>query len=150
MSFIGYPRTNGQVGARNLIGIVSTVSCANDVALWISQNIEGCVPFLHGQGCCQTQPDLDIATRTLISIGCNPNLAGVLLVSLGCESLSVDKILEGISASQKPVDKIIIQKDGGAISALAKGCKLAGEMVLDASKIMKQSFSDDNLVIGVK
>ena len=89
MSFLGYPRQNGSVGTRNYIGIISTVSCANDVVWWVSQRVNGCVPFLHGQGCCQTEPDLDLTTRTLISVGWNPNLAGVLVVSLGCESVSV-------------------------------------------------------------
>lgn len=150
MSFLGYPRQDGTVGSRNLIGIISTVSCANDVALWISQKVSGCVPFLHGQGCCQTQPDLDIVTRTLISLGRNPNLAGVLLVSLGCESVVVDKVVEGIAKSHKPVSKIVIQKDGGATAALARGCKLAGKMVADASIIKREEFPDSKLVLGVK
>ncbi|MDD2673210.1 MAG: UxaA family hydrolase [Syntrophales bacterium] len=150
MSFIGYPRQNGSVGSRNFIGIISTVSCANDLALWISEKVNGCVPFLHGQGCCQTQPDLNIVARTLISLGCNPNLAGVLLVSLGCESVIIDKIAEGIAESRKPVDKIVIQRDGGAMSAFAKGCILAAEMAADASRIRREEFPDSELVLGIK
>ena len=150
MSFLGYPRQNGSVGTRNYIGIISTVTCANDVTWWISQQVKGCAPFLHDQGCGQTQPDLNQVTRTLISLGWNPNLAGVLLVSLGCESVLVDEIAEGIAKSGKPVEKIVIQKVGGAIAALSQGSKLVQSMLTDASKIKREEFPDSELLLGVK
>jgi altronate dehydratase large subunit len=150
VSFLGYPRPKGLVGARNHIGVISTVACANDVTLWITQQVKGCAPFLHGQGCTQTQPDLDQVTRTLISLGWNPNLAGVLLVSLGCESVLVDKIAEGIAASGKPVDKVVIQKAGGATSAVEQGTRIVKTMMIEASRIKREEFPDSELVLGVK
>jgi altronate dehydratase large subunit len=150
MSFLGYRRQDGSVGTRNHIGIISTVSCANDVAWWIWQRVKGCAPFLHGQGCCHTKPDIDIATRTLISMGWNPNLAGVLVVSLGCESLSADSIAEGIAKSGKPVEKIVIQKIGGANAAVAQGSRLAQTMADKASTARREEFPDSELVLGVK
>jgi altronate dehydratase large subunit len=150
VSFLGYPRQNGSVGTRNYIGIISTVSCANDVAWWVSQRVRGCAPFLHGQGCCHTKPDIDLVTQTLISLGWNPNLAGVLVVSLGCEAVSADTIAEGIAKSGKPVEKIVIQKIGGATAALAQGSHLAQAMAAEASKIRREEFDDAKLVLGVK
>ena len=150
MSFLGYPRQNGSVGTRNHIGVISTVGCANDVTWWITQQVKGCAPFLHGQGCAQTQPDLDQVTRTLISLGCNPNLAGVLVVSLGCESVSVDRIVEGIAASGKPVEKVVVQKVGGARTAVAQGTRVVQAMVVEASGIKREEFPDSELMLGVK
>jgi len=150
MSFLGYPRRDGSVGTRNYIGIISTVSCANDVAWWLSQKVKGCAPFLHGQGCCHTKPDLDITTRTLISLGWNPNLAGVLVVSLGCEAVSADAIAEGIAESGKPVEKIAILKIGGATTAFNQGSRLAQAMAVEASKIKREEFPDSELILGVK
>jgi altronate dehydratase large subunit len=150
MSFLGYPRPNGLVGTRNYVGIISTVSCANDVAWWISQKVKGTAAFLHGQGCCQTKPDLDMANRTLISLGWNPNLAAVLVVSLGCESLSADSIADGIAQSGKPVERITIQRVGGATNAVAQGSRLVRSMVARASKLTRQEFDDSELVLGVK
>jgi len=150
VSFLGYRRQNGSVGTRNYIGIISTVTCANDVTWWISQQVKGCTPFLHGQGCGQTKPDLDQVTRTLISLGWNPNLAGVLVVSLGCESVLVDEIADGIAKSGKPVKKVVIQKAGGAIAALSQGSRLAQTMVADASKMKREVFPDSELILGVK
>lgn len=150
MSFAGYQRQNGTVGTRNYVGIISMVCCANDVAWWISQGVEGCVPFLHSHGCGQTQPDLDLVTRTITSVGWNPNLAAVLLVSLGCESVLVDKIAEGIMQTGKRVEKVIIQKIGGSTRAVAEGCRLARSMVIEVSKLRREDFPDSALMMGVK
>jgi altronate dehydratase large subunit len=150
MSFIGYARPSGRPGTRNYVGILSTVSCANDVAWWISQKVRGSVPFLHGQGCCQTKPDLDLVTRTLISLGWNPNLAAVLVVSLGCESVSGDSIAEGIARSGKPVERIAIQELGGAANAVKKGSRIARKMHSAISALERRPFDDAELVLGVK
>jgi len=150
MSFLGYRRPDGSVGVRNYIGVISTVSCANDVTFWIAQKVKGCVPFVHGQGCTQTLPDLELVNRTLISLGWNPNLAGVLVVSLGCESLSADRIVEGIAKSGKPVAKVVIQKIGGATAAVKQGSQFARKMVADAAKRVREQFDNSQLVLGVK
>ena len=89
-------------------------------------------------------------TRTLISLGWNPNLASVLLVSLGCESVLVDEIAEGIAGSGKTVEKIVIQKLGGSANAVTKGHHLARVMAQDASKIKRAEFPDSELLLGVK
>jgi altronate dehydratase large subunit len=150
MSFLGYARPKGAAGTRNYVGIISTVSCANDIAWWISHKVKGCAPFVHGQGCCQTKPDLDLATGTLISLGWNPNLAAVLVVSLGCESVSADAIADGIAESGKPVERITIQRAGGATKAVALGSRLARKMVATVSRQARQEFADSELMLGVK
>ncbi len=150
MSFLGYPRNNGLVGTRNYIGIISTVSCANDVTWEISNQVHGTATFIHSQGCCQTKPDIDIVTRTLTSLGKNPNLAGVLIISLGCESISPDIIIEKIAKTGKPVEKIIIQKIGGYSAAVKRGVFIARDMVKNASETKREKFPDSGLIIGIK
>ena len=150
MSFLGFPREDGSVGVRNHIGIISVVICANDVTLRIAQQVEGAVAFLHDQGCCQTPIDLNQVTKTLVNLGKNPNLAGVLLVSLGCESVLIEEIREKIAASGKPVKALGIQQIGGMLSAVAEGCRITQEMVIQASTIRREAFDDSHLSIGVK
>jgi altronate dehydratase large subunit len=41
MEFNGYRRSNGSVGTRNYVGILSTVVCANEVVDAISRQIQG-------------------------------------------------------------------------------------------------------------
>ena len=149
MSFWGYPRPDGTVGTRNYVGVISTVACASDVARWIAEQVPGCALFAHQQGCGQAEPDMELVHRTLASLGCNPNLAAVLLVSLGCEG-SVDDIMAGIAASGKSVAKVVIQELGGASAAVAEGSRLARNMVTDASLIRREEVDDSKLMIGVK
>lgn len=149
MSFFGYPRPDGSVGTRNYVGVISTVSCANDVAFWIYQQVKGTAPFLHQAGCGQLPPDLEQTARTLASLGQNPNLAGVLLVSLGCEGVPVTRIEEGIARTGRRVARVVVQK-AGATAAVNEGVRLARAMVGEASKIKREEFDDSHLVLGVK
>jgi altronate dehydratase large subunit len=149
MSFWGYPRPDGTVGTRNYVGVISTVACANDVAQWIAKQVSGCALFAHQQGCGQAEPDMELVHRTLASLGCNPNLAGVLLVSLGCEG-PIDDIMAGIATSGKPVAKVVIQEMGGASAAFSEGSRLARQMVTDASRVRREEVDDSKLMIGVK
>ena len=149
MSFYGYLRPDGSVGVRNYVGVISTVSCANDMALWLSQQIKGTAPFLHPAGCGQVQSDLDVVTTALTSIGQNPNLASVLLVSLGCEGVNVDRVEEGIARTGKPVKRITGLK-AGTVAAYNEGLLLVQKMVQEASRIKLEKFDDSHLVIGVK
>jgi len=150
LSFLAYPRHDNSFGVRNQVGILATVACANDVAHWISNQTAGSVAFTHQQGCCQTKPDLDTVTRTLISLGRNPNLASVVLVSLGCESISPNEVAEGIAVAGKDVEQIVIQKLGGSGPALAEGSRLARQLVKKASLLQRTSVPDSELRFGIK
>jgi altronate dehydratase large subunit len=140
MEFLGYRRPDGQVGTRNYVGIISTVVCANEVARGIADKVSGSVAFSHQQGCCQTPPDLSRVTQTLSGLGCNPNLASVLLVGLGCEGTKMPEVREAIIASGKTVKTIMIQEEGGAAKTIAKGVLLAQEMALKASHLIGSCF----------
>jgi altronate dehydratase large subunit len=95
------------------------------------------------------QPDLEIVTRTLSSIGKNPNLAAVMIVSLGCEGTNVDQIEQDLAETGKPVRRLVIQK-AGVTAAISEGMLLAQSLVGDASAIIRQKFDDSCLIIGVK
>jgi altronate dehydratase large subunit len=150
MKFAGYKRSDGQVGTRNLVGVLSTVVCANEVAEAISRSVLGTVAFTHQQGCCQTPIDLRRVNETLIGLGRNPNLAGVLLVSLGCESTDVKLVEQGIFESGKRVESVTIHDIGGAAKTLAQGMLIAQQMVEEASRLRRVSCSASDIVLGLK
>jgi len=138
------------VGTRNYVGVIPTVACSCDVARQISENVNGCVPFIHYQGCDLTPPDIELVNRTLANLGRNPNLAAVLLVSLGCEMTDVDGVLAEIAQSGKPVAKIVIQRMGGTTTAVAEGSRIARQMVSDALRVKREEFDDSRLVLGAE
>ena len=85
-TFKGYIRRNGQVGIRNYVLIIPTVSCAVGVAQMIEKQVPGTVALIHGQGCAKV-PERPMHIRTLENIGKNPNTYAALYIGLGCEGV---------------------------------------------------------------
>ena len=150
MEFNGYRRSNGIVGTRNYVGILSTVVCANEVVDAISRQVQATASFMHQQGCCQTPVDIKRVNETLIGLGSNPNLASVLLVSLGCESTDLNDVAKTISETGKRVETVVIQDVGGAARSIAEGVLLAQDMVQEASKMERVPCPVSELVLGLK
>ena len=150
MQFMGYVRANGSVGSRNYVGIIPTVTCANDVANAIKAQVMGTVTFLHHQGCCQLPPDLDRVTKTLANIGCSPNLGAVLLVSLGCEGTDVDYVTEEIRKTGKPVEVIRIQELGGVTNAIREGTNLARKLAMGIASQQREPVDISRVVMSIK
>ncbi len=150
MNFLGYRRSDGRVGTRNYVGIISTVVCANEVAKGIADQVSGAVAFTHQQGCCQTSPDLIRVTDTLCGLGCNPNLAAVLLIGLGCEGTEMPAVQKAVATCGKPVQTLFIQEMGGAAKTTAKGVLIAQEMAIQASRIKPQECDAGDIVLGLK
>ena len=80
MGFLGYQRPDGQVGVRNHVVVMSSVSCANGVVNAIARELPEIKPVTHTEGCGRGPADLVVASRTLIGLGKNPNVAAILVV----------------------------------------------------------------------
>lgn len=148
MKINGYLRESGSIGVRNHVAVIPTVGCANEVALRIATDVNGAVPILHHQGCCQLQPDLEIVTKILTGLSKNPNVSSVLLVSLGCESIKAEEIKKKIKL-EKPVEIVRLQELGGITETVSQGISTAQEMALD-TKSSRDEAKMSNLMIGVK
>ena len=67
-TFKGYRRKNGGVGSRNLVAVIPSVICANDVAQAIVRQVQGTIGYFHHQGCCQLPLDLKRVTDVLSNL----------------------------------------------------------------------------------
>lgn len=150
MKFKGYVRDNGKVGARNVVAVIPSVVCANDVAQAVVRQVQGTVGYFHHQGCCQLPPDLKRVTDTLISIGLSPNVGAVLIVSLGCEGTDHNRMFQEIAASGKPVEIIRIQELGGTSKAIQAGMDAAQSLVLKISSLQREEVDISNVVMAIK
>jgi altronate dehydratase large subunit len=149
-TFMGFKRTDGQVGVRNYLGIISTVTCANQAAENIARHVEGAALFTHQQGCGLTQYDLSLVERTLVNLGLNPNLGAVLVVSLGCEGVDPNRVTEGIAVSGKPVELVKIQREGGYFGALNEAGLKAQRLSRMISDLQREELDISHLRLGVK
>ena len=89
LTFMGYPRKNGDVGIRNDIYIVVTVGCVNKLAEQIAKRT-GVKHFPHPYGCSQLGGDQKTTQKVLAGLVKHPNAGGVLVLGLGCENNNID------------------------------------------------------------
>ena len=149
-TFQGYRRANGKFGARNLVAVIPSVICANDVGQAICRQVQGTIGYFHHQGCCQLPLDLKRVTDTLSNLGQSPNVGAALIVSLGCEGTDHERLVEEIRAAGKPVEIIRIQELGGTAPAIARGIEEARELVLAISAQQRVEAGIENVIMSIK
>ncbi len=135
--FEGYLRSNGSVGVRNYLVIVSSVNCSATVAKAIARhfegkdlgNIDGIIPITHTQGCAQEigGEAYQLLNRTLAGWIFHPNVVGALIVGLGCEGTTFKSIVASHEVSDQsfnsplPLEHLGIQETGGTAETIRKG-----------------------------
>jgi altronate dehydratase large subunit len=129
VNILGYRRSDGTVGIRNHVLLLSTVVCANLVAEKIASMVRGTVPFCHSNGCGQVGEDLRQTHRTLAGVGKNPNVAAVLVIGLGCESIPAELLCGELQKAGKEAAFLNVQECGGSEAAARHGARIASAMV---------------------
>jgi len=148
-TFMGYRRSDGQVGIRNHVLILPTSICASDTTERIARSVEGCVTFHNQNGCSQVNIDQQMTVDTLAGLAANPNIHSVLAVSLGCEGCQNDLVVDAIAKrTNKEVRTLIIQEVGGSIRAVEEGTRIARELVREASLCEREECGVDELIFG--
>jgi altronate dehydratase large subunit len=146
MNFFGYERTDGSVGIRNLIVVMSVADCSEPAARMIAEGAEGAVAITQHYGCIPGE----MVANTLIGVGENPNVGAVLLVGMGCEGMSAHALGKMIKRSGKPVEWISIQELGGTHNTVTKGKEILGDLYEKVSGLKRREFDIGELIVGVK
>jgi altronate dehydratase large subunit len=149
--FLGYRRSNGKVGIRNKIAVVSSVVCANTVARKVAEKIDNAVAITHPHGCGQFARNFSNTFNILAGLGANPNVYGVLVIGLGCENLFSSDLADKIRESNKPVESFDIQdvKDG-TIGAIEKGVGICKELNKGAKAMKREFFDFSHITLGLE
>lgn len=163
--FMGYHRSDGSVGTRNYLGILTTVNCAGSVARFIGEavnrsglldgtrNIDGVVPIVHGTGCGMADRNEGYATlfRTLSGYARNPNFGGILLVGLGCEVMQIPDLVGPDRRWDDPTFGFLnIQQTGGTQRTVERGVEMLGEIARLANRIERKPAPASRLVLGLQ
>ena len=151
MKLMGYRRSNGTVGVRNHVLILSSIVCANHVADHISRQVAGTVSVTHQHGCGQVGSDFEQTFRTLVGFAAHPNVYGTVVVGLGCEEVEAEKVAEAARlAGHEHVEVVIIQQEGGTLKAIAKGAQIARELVGKASQVSREEISFEDIIFSTE
>lgn len=148
--FWGYIRPNGSVGIRNTILILSGTIYANSTAERVAATISGAVAITHPLGRCQVRPDLRMTFKTLVGMGKNPNVGGVVVIDhFREEGCTAEDIAAEIAKTGKPVEVVNIRRAGGAIEATAEATRKALYIKRELSKQKRELVSVSNLLFGL-
>lgn len=164
-SFEGFRRSNGRVGTRNFIGILTSVNCSASVARFIADavnrsgmlddypTIDGVVSFVHGTGCGMAGQGegFDILARTQWGYASNPNLAAVLLVGLGCEVFQIGRMKQiyGL-AEDDTFQTMTIQGEGGTRKAIEQGVERVRAMLPIAARAQRETVPASELSLALQ
>ncbi|MCC6917906.1 MAG: altronate dehydratase [Alphaproteobacteria bacterium] len=164
-SFMGYRRSNGGVGVRNYVGIVTSVNCSATVARHIAEaaeksgllagypHVDGVVPITHTSGCgmAGSGEGFDILRRTLWGTAANPNFGAVLLVGLGCEVVQTGRFVKDFGLAGRPEFRAFtIQDVGGTKRAIAQGLEHLREVLPIANEARRSEVPASELILGLQ
>ena len=141
---LGYLRPDGQLGIRNHVAIVYTVTCSRVVATKLHNLFPvGTQLFGSPNGCRLTEPPL----RKIVALGKHSSYAAVLVVGLGCEGTEAYMVAEEIAKSGKPVEAIKIQEEGGDLKTIERGSRILTRLLQHASLAERSEMSTADLIV---
>ncbi len=149
-TFMGYRRSKGLPGVRNMVAIIPSVFCANTVVQRICDQVTGTVCFPHPVGCSQVGNDLELTAKTLKGLGRSPNFYGVVIIGLGCERFKPEELEASIKDWDKPVESVVIQEAGDTLKTIEQGVRIAQRMVAEAAQQQQEEFPISELCLGLK
>lgn len=159
-TFMGYRRTDGNVGIRNQIWIVPTVGCVNGTAERLADlfrkeieghegSVDAVVAYPHNYGCSQLGDDHENTRKILRDIVLHPNAGGVLVVGLGCENNQMDAFRKFVGpVDSKRIRFMETQKVDG--DEIEYGLQLLREIHSACSGDKREKIPVSELRVGLK
>jgi altronate hydrolase len=164
-TFEGYRRANGKVGARNYIGILTSVNCSASVATFMAREIErsgllddfpqidGVIPLVHGGGCALDVKGegYEVLKRTQWGYATNPNMGGVVMVGLGCEGFQIGRWKEAYGVAESDTFRTMtIQEVGGTKKTVMAGVAAIRDMLPIVNNVKRETVSASEIVLALQ
>ena len=164
-TFDGYHRTDGKVGTRNYLRMLTTVNCSATVAKLVAEaasrdpwfqsleNVDGIVPIVHGTGCAMDLKGegYHLLFRTLQGYAQHANFGGILLIGLGCEAMQVPALVgAGRLRTDNNFPHMTIQQEGGTRRVIKAALRELREMAEIANKVTRQPAPLNHIVVGLQ
>ncbi len=168
LTFDGFVRSDGEVGIRNMVGIVTSGMCSSTEVREIAEranreiysrekfpNVDGVVPIIHESGC--GMPDgeaVTILNQLLTNTLRHPNLGAAVYIDLGCGKTCVECsapiFLNTVTDYNRRVVNLTIQQLGGSEKTVERGMEAAEKMLHYANQFQRQPVSISKLIVGTE
>lgn len=175
-TFQGYLRSDGRVGTRNYLAVISTVNCSASTSKYICRkitpeilsefpNVDGVLPLTHKSGCGMQEDGLDheLLNRVLSGFAMHPNIGAYLLVGLGCEVGQASHLIkntplvqvEGLDEAEPAAPRdlpptITIQDQGGVSATIEAGVDAVMDLLPKMDKAQRSEQAVSNLILGTQ
>ncbi len=164
-SFMGYRRSNGQVGTRNYVGVLTSVNCSTTVAGFIVKeiersgilddypNIDGIVALKQANGCVIDYRGVifDTLKKTTWGYATNPNMGGVVMVGLGCEGFQIPRLKEAYGISESETFRsMTIQETGGTKKTVEAGVEAVRAMLPVVNNVTRTRQPASELMLALQ
>ena len=163
-TFDGIRRSDGRVGTRNYIGVLTTVNCSAQAAKRIAAafsapgaldaypNVDGVVALTHGTGCgmAGTGEGFTLLRRVLTGYARHANFAALLVVGLGCEVNQVAALTLDLDLPPDvPVITMGIQDLGGSLATVREGVARVAELLPLVDAVRREPVPVSELILGL-
>jgi altronate hydrolase len=169
-TFLGYPRSDGRVGTRNYVAVISSVNCSASVSRTIAErskellrqfpNVDGIVPITHKGGCGMQfgGEDHQQFNRVLAGFARHPNVGAYLLVGLGCETGAIGTLiaqehLVQIDVTGQAVKRPIVlsmQDEGGTTKTVEAGVRQLAQLLPEVNDARRVPVPASEIVLALQ
>jgi len=168
LTWDGFVRADGSVGARNFIGIVTSGMCSSTEVREIATramrelysrekfpNVDGVVPIVHESGCGMPDgPAVDILNQLLSNTLRHPNLGAAIYIDLGCGKTCVEcsapVFMNTVPNYQQRVVNMTIQHSGGSRKTVERGLEIVAKMLPQVNTFRREPVSISKLIVGTE
>jgi altronate hydrolase len=168
LTFDGYRRSDGSVGVRNLIGVVTSGMCSSTEVREIATrarrevytrakfpNVDGVVPIVHESGC--GMPDgqaTAMVNQLLVNTLRHPNLGAAVYVDLGCGKTCLEcsgpVFQNAVPDYNQRVVNMTIQHLGGSRQTVERGLEAVEKLLHYANQFRRESVPISKLIVGTE
>ena len=164
-TFQGYRRSNGQVGTRNYVGVLTSVNCSTTVAGFIVKeiersgilddhpNIDGIIALKQANGCIIDYRGVifDTLKKTTWGYATNPNMGGVIMVGLGCEGFQIPKLKKAYGVTENETFRTMtIQELGGTRKTVDAGVEAVKAMLPVVNNVKREKAPASELMLALQ
>ena len=154
MKYLGYKRSDGQVGIRNYTLVVASGRGAGNLATLIGNTISGAKIYVASNENGRDADDRAAIARIITGLARNANVGAVLVVGNkrdgGYPEFSYENIVGEIAKSGKPMDTLFVAENGGFYTSLGEGMRKGRALAEAASECNRQEVDFGKLSIAVK
>jgi altronate dehydratase large subunit len=149
LDFWGYEHPDGSVGVRNYLAIMSEGSLHN-MALQIAEEVRGAMPILVKDSTLRLKEDRERAWRTMVGLGKNGNVGGILLVGFGGGHIDLSALATEIAQTKKPVEVVTVQSCQGYAHAMTRATATARRLMDEITLRQRKRVPLSTLMLGLK